>query len=59
MSIHVPITLAHGDGIGPEIMQGSRHSIPEAGGRSDLEIGKTEALRSHNGAAGYTLSPGY
>jgi isocitrate/isopropylmalate dehydrogenase len=45
MSPNVPMTVAHGDGIGPEIMQG-------------LEILKTETLRTYNGAAGCTLSQG-
>jgi len=31
MSANVPITVAHGDGIGPEIMEASLHIIQEAG----------------------------
>jgi isocitrate/isopropylmalate dehydrogenase len=61
MSTNVPITVAHGDGIGPEIMEASLHIIQEAGARIDLEvieIGETETLRSYDGAAGYTLSQG-
>ncbi|MGA2882807.1 MAG: hypothetical protein ABSG13_27970 [Bryobacteraceae bacterium] len=56
MSTKVPITVAHGDGIGPEIMEASLHIIQEAGARIDRE--KTETLRTYNGAAGYTLSQG-
>jgi isocitrate dehydrogenase len=38
MSTNVPITVAHGDGIGPEIMEASLHIIQEAGARIDLEV---------------------
>ena len=31
MSKKIPITVAHGDGIGPEIMEASLHIIQEAG----------------------------
>jgi isocitrate/isopropylmalate dehydrogenase len=64
MSTNVPITVAHGDGIGPEIMEASLHSIQEAGallGRvleQGFDIVKTETLRTYNGAAGRTLSQG-
>jgi isocitrate dehydrogenase len=34
---NVPITVAHGDGIGPEIMEATLHIIKEAGARIDLE----------------------
>ena len=34
---NVPITVAHGDGIGPEIMAATLHIIQEAGARIDLE----------------------
>jgi isocitrate dehydrogenase len=34
---NVPITVAHGDGIGPEIMAATLHIIQEAGARIDIE----------------------
>jgi isocitrate dehydrogenase len=34
---NVPITVAHGDGIGPEIMDATLHIIKEAGARIDIE----------------------
>lgn len=34
---NVPITVAHGDGIGPEIMNASLHILKEAGARIDIE----------------------
>src|SRR3954451_14328468 len=37
MSQKVPITVAHGDGIGPEIMDATLHIIKEAGARLDIE----------------------
>lgn len=33
-----PITVAYGDGIGPEIMEASLHVIKEAGARIDIEV---------------------
>ena len=33
----VPITVAHGDGIGPEIMNATLHVLKEAGARIDIE----------------------
>ena len=36
MSKSVPITVAHGDGIGPEIMAATLHILKEAG--ADLTI---------------------
>jgi isocitrate/isopropylmalate dehydrogenase len=33
MSNHVPITVAQGDGTGPEIMEAALHIIPKAGAR--------------------------
>src|ERR687895_2789333 len=33
-----PITVAHGDGIGPEIMEATLHILKEAGARLDLEV---------------------
>jgi isocitrate dehydrogenase len=62
MSTNVPITVAHGDGIGPQIMEASLHIVQEAGARIDLEtieIGEKIYLRGNSsGAAGYTLSLG-
>jgi isocitrate dehydrogenase len=34
---NVPITVAHGDGIGPEIMEATLHILKEAGARIDIE----------------------
>ena len=34
---NVPITVAHGDGIGPEIMDATLHILKEAGARIDIE----------------------
>ena len=45
---NVPITVAHGDGIGPEIMAATLHIIQEAGARIDIEeieIGEKVYLR--------------
>jgi isocitrate dehydrogenase len=37
MSTKTPITVAHGDGIGPEIMQASLHILQEAGAAIEIE----------------------
>ena len=37
MSKSVPITVAHGDGIGPEIMAATLHILKEAGANLDIE----------------------
>jgi len=37
MSKHIPITVAHGDGIGPEIMAATLHILEAAGAPLDLE----------------------
>lgn len=37
MAGKVPITVAHGDGIGPEIMDATLHILQEAGARLDIE----------------------
>lgn len=37
MSEKTPITVAHGDGIGPEIMAATLHILEEAGARLDIE----------------------
>jgi isocitrate dehydrogenase len=33
-----PVTVAHGDGIGPEIMDATLHILKEAGARIDIEV---------------------
>ncbi len=38
MTTRVPITVANGDGIGPEIMSASLHIIQEAGAAIDIEM---------------------
>jgi len=35
--MNIPITVAHGDGIGPEIMEATLHILKEAGARLDIE----------------------
>jgi len=66
------ITVAHGDGIGPEIMNACLHIIQSAGARIETAgieasaweslLGrvsvKTETLRNFDGQAGYTLARG-
>src|ERR1700687_1761977 len=50
MSNATPITVAHGDGIGPEIMAASLHIIQGAGARIDIEtieIGEKVYLRGN------------
>src|SRR5437764_4281567 len=37
MATSTPITVAHGDGIGPEIMAATLHILKEAGARIDIE----------------------
>jgi isocitrate dehydrogenase len=37
MATNTPITVAHGDGIGPEIMEATLHILKEAGARLDME----------------------
>lgn len=37
MAQNVPITVAHGDGIGPEIMAATLHILKEAGARLEIE----------------------
>src|SRR2546429_8439411 len=47
----VPITVAHGDGIGPEIMQATLHILKEAGARIEIEtieIGEKVYLRGNS-----------
>jgi isocitrate dehydrogenase len=48
MQPNTPITVAHGDGIGPEIMEATLHIIKEAGARIDvetIEVGEKVYLR--------------
>jgi isocitrate/isopropylmalate dehydrogenase len=50
MSTATPVTVAHGDGIGPEIMAASLHIIQEAGSRiaiETIEIGEKAYLRGN------------
>jgi len=61
MSTLAPVTVAYGDGIGPEIMAASLHVIKEVGARIQTEvigIVKTENLRTFDGKPGYTLAQG-
>ncbi|MBS1272513.1 MAG: Isocitrate dehydrogenase [NADP] [Candidatus Marinimicrobia bacterium] len=47
---HVPITVAHGDGIGPEIMEAVLFILQEAGARLDIEtiaVGKEVFEQGH------------
>ena len=37
MSQKTPITVAHGDGIGPEIMEASLHIMQESGAALEIE----------------------
>jgi isocitrate dehydrogenase len=51
MSTNIPITVAHGDGIGPEIMDATLHILKEAGARLDIEtieIGEKVYLRGNS-----------
>src|SRR2546425_6117024 len=51
MSNNTPITVAYGDGIGPEIMAATLHIIKEAGARIDIEqveVGEKVYLRGIN-----------
>ncbi len=51
MSQKIPITVAHGDGIGPEIMEASLHIIQAAGADLDIEtieIGEKVYLRGNS-----------
>jgi isocitrate dehydrogenase len=50
MAQRVPITVAHGDGIGPEIMSATLHVLDAAGARIDveaIEIGEAVYKRGH------------
>ena len=48
MAQNTPVTVAHGDGIGPEIMEATLHILREAGARIEIEtieIGEQVYLR--------------
>jgi len=50
MSSPTPITVAYGDGIGPEIMEATLHIIEEAGARLEkhvIEIGEKQYLKGN------------
>jgi isocitrate dehydrogenase len=50
MAENTPITVAHGDGIGPEIMDATLHILKEAGARLEIEtieIGEKVYLRGN------------
>jgi isocitrate dehydrogenase len=56
MSTKIPITVAYGDGIGPEIMEASLHVIPASGAQLDpetIEIG--EKVYAKAIAAGFDI----
>jgi len=51
MAQNVPITVAHGDGIGPEIMEACLHVLKEAGAQIDIEtiqVGEKVYLSGNN-----------
>jgi isocitrate dehydrogenase len=51
MATRTPITVAHGDGIGPEIMDATLHVIQEGGAQLDIEtieIGEKVYLRGNS-----------
>src|ERR671912_515169 len=51
MATNTPITVAHGDGIGPEIMEATLHILKEAGARLDIDtiaIGEKVYLRGNS-----------
>src|SRR5882762_7948890 len=51
MAQDTPITVAHGDGIGPEIMAATLHILKEAGARlaiEEIEIGEKVYLRGNS-----------
>ena len=63
MATRTPITVAHGDGIGPEIMAATLHISESAGALLDIEtieIRETEtaSLRNYDGKIGFTLARG-
>lgn len=63
MSSNVPIPVAHGEGIGPEIRESSGLEASPWESLRRVTARKmpglfANTLRSDNGDAGYTLSPG-
>lgn len=51
--LSTPITVAHGDGIGPEIMKATLHILEEAGARLDIEeVGIGEKVYLSGNSAG-------
>jgi isocitrate dehydrogenase len=51
-SKNVPMTVAHGDGIGPGIMDATLHNLKQAGAQIEIEsieIGEKIYLRGKNG----------
>src|SRR3977135_3595292 len=51
MAQDTPITVAHGDGIGPEIMAATRHMLKEAGAHlaiEEIEIGEKVYMRGNS-----------
>lgn len=48
MATKTPITVAHGDGMGPEIMNATLHILQEGGAQLDvetIEIGKNSGVQ--------------
>jgi isocitrate dehydrogenase len=63
MANPIPITVAHGDGIGPEIMAASLQILEAAGAPLDIEtieVGEKVYLsgNTYNGKPGFTLAQG-
>jgi isocitrate/isopropylmalate dehydrogenase len=60
MSQKIPLTVAHGDGIGPEIMDASLQiaAIDKKVTAAGYDIVKTETLRTFDGQQGFTLAQG-
>jgi isocitrate/isopropylmalate dehydrogenase len=63
MATSTPITVAHGDGIGPEIMEAAvTHAqisaLYEKVTAAGYDIVKTETLRTFDGQQGFTLAQG-
>jgi isocitrate dehydrogenase len=53
---YVPVTVARGDGIGPEIMAASLYIMNEAG--AGLDFIKIENLNTFDGQKGFVASQG-
>jgi isocitrate/isopropylmalate dehydrogenase len=53
-----PITVAHGDGIGPEIMGATPQILDAAGAALEIETKVFLSLRGFDGKAGFTLAQG-